>query len=84
MEDSKYSYVAKFELTFIWILNDRKFHANVKTILIWSAKDTWPQVHFGIFGRHLEGAEQVFSPFLYFQVTAVIPSFPYARWSLKL
>ena len=52
MEDSKYSYVAKFELTFIWILNDRKFHANVKTILIWSAKDTWPQVHFGIFGRH--------------------------------
>ena len=33
-----------------------------KTILIWSAKDTWPQVHFGIFGRHLKGAEQVFSP----------------------
>ena len=55
-----------------------------KTILVWSAKDTWPQVHFGIFGRHLKGAEQVFSPILYFQVTAVIPSFPYARWSLKL
>ena len=31
-----------------------------------------------------KGTEQVFSPILYFQVTAVIPSFPYARWSLKL